>query len=38
VASLDIDDPASCLKRFRANRFVGWILLAGIVLAGAPTL
>jgi len=38
VATLDIDDPANCLTRFRANRFVGWILLAGIVGAGAPTL
>ncbi|MDH3912102.1 MAG: 4-hydroxybenzoate octaprenyltransferase [Rhodospirillales bacterium] len=36
VATLDIDDPANCLLRFRSNRFVGWILLAGIVAAGAP--
>jgi 4-hydroxybenzoate polyprenyltransferase len=36
VATLDIDDPANCLARFRSNRFVGWILLAGIVAAGAP--
>ena len=35
VATLAIDDPANCLARFRANRFVGWILLAGIVAAGA---
>jgi 4-hydroxybenzoate polyprenyltransferase len=35
VATLDIDDPANCLARFKANRFVGWILLAGIVAAGA---
>ena len=38
VATLDTDDPANCLLRFRANRFVGWILLAGIVAAGAPGL
>ncbi len=38
VTALDIDDPASCLALFRSNRFVGWILLLGIVLAGAPTL
>jgi 4-hydroxybenzoate polyprenyltransferase len=25
------DDPADCLAKFRANRFVGWLLLAGIV-------
>jgi 4-hydroxybenzoate polyprenyltransferase len=36
VATLDADDPANCLTRFRSNRFVGWILLAGIVAAGAP--
>jgi 4-hydroxybenzoate polyprenyltransferase len=28
---LRIDDPADCLAKFRANRFVGWLLLAGIV-------
>ncbi len=38
VATLDLDDSASCLGRFRSNRFVGWILLAGIVAAGALTL
>ncbi len=31
VASLDMDDSANCLTRFRANRFVGWLLLAGIL-------
>ena len=36
VATLDIDDPANCLLRFRANRFVGWLLLAGI--AGGASL
>jgi 4-hydroxybenzoate polyprenyltransferase len=35
VASLDIDDPAGCLTRFRSNRYTGWILLAGILAAGA---
>ncbi len=35
VASLDIDDPAGCLTRFKSNRHAGWILLAGIVAAGA---
>ena len=38
IATLRIDDPAHCLMLFKANRFVGWILLAGIVAAGAPTL
>jgi hypothetical protein len=35
VATLDIDDPAGCLARFKANRHAGWILLAGILAAGA---
>ncbi len=35
IATLDIDDPANCLARFRSNRATGWILLAGIVAAGA---
>ncbi len=35
VASLDIDDPAGCLVRFKLNRYAGWLLLAGILAAGA---
>jgi 4-hydroxybenzoate polyprenyltransferase len=31
AARVDIDDPADCLQKFRANRLVGWLLLAGIV-------
>ena len=31
VATLDTSDPANCLARFKANRLVGWVLLAGIV-------
>ncbi len=34
VASLEIDDPAGCLMRFKSNRYTGWILLAGILAAG----
>lgn len=37
VRTLDIDDPANCLLRFRSNRFIGWLFLAGI-LAANPTL
>ena len=33
IATLDTDDPGNCLHRFKANRHVGWLLLAGIVLA-----
>ena len=29
--AVDIDDPADCLAKFRANRIVGWLVLAGIV-------
>ncbi len=36
VTTLEIDDPGNCIVRFRANRFVGWILLAGILAGGAP--
>ncbi len=35
VASLDIDDPAGCQLRFHSNRYAGWLLLAGILAAGA---
>ena len=31
AARVDIDDPADCLAKFRSNRLVGWLLLAGIV-------
>src|SRR5438552_2444047 len=26
-----IDDPADCLAKFRSNRLVGWLVLAGII-------
>jgi 4-hydroxybenzoate polyprenyltransferase len=32
LADVDLDNPRDCLAKFRSNRFVGWILLAGIVL------
>ena len=31
VRGIDIDQPADCLARFRSNRVVGWLVLAGIV-------
>ncbi len=31
VATLDIASPANCLVRFRSNRDLGWLVLAGIV-------
>jgi 4-hydroxybenzoate polyprenyltransferase len=31
TVTVDLDNPADCLAKFRANRGIGWILLAGIV-------
>ncbi len=30
LRTLDIDDPANCLARFKSNRVVGWLLLGGL--------
>jgi 4-hydroxybenzoate polyprenyltransferase len=32
VRTVDVDDPDSCLRIFKANRVVGWLLLAGMLL------
>jgi 4-hydroxybenzoate polyprenyltransferase len=32
AARVDTENPADCLAKFRSNRLVGWLLLAGIVL------
>ncbi|MFZ5792258.1 MAG: 4-hydroxybenzoate octaprenyltransferase [Pseudomonadota bacterium] len=29
----DFDDPADCLAKFRAHRWLGWMMLAGILLS-----
>jgi 4-hydroxybenzoate polyprenyltransferase len=31
VAAVDLDDPQDCRAKFDANRWIGWLLLAGIV-------
>ena len=31
AARVAIDDPADCLGKFRSNRAVGWLMLAGII-------
>ncbi|HYM72521.1 MAG TPA: 4-hydroxybenzoate octaprenyltransferase [Stellaceae bacterium] len=31
AATVAIDDPTDCLRKFRSNRIVGWAMLAGIV-------
>jgi 4-hydroxybenzoate polyprenyltransferase len=33
AATVKVDDPADCLAKFRANRWTGWLFLAGIVAA-----
>jgi 4-hydroxybenzoate polyprenyltransferase len=31
ILTVDLDDPVDCLSKFRSNRWIGWILLVGIV-------
>jgi 4-hydroxybenzoate polyprenyltransferase len=31
AAQVETDDPADCLTKFRSNRWVGWLMLGGIV-------
>ncbi len=31
VTTLDISDPVNCLKRFKSNRDLGWLIFAGFV-------
>ena len=35
IATLDIDDPPGCLRRFKASKWTGLLLLAGILGAAA---
>ncbi len=37
AGAVNIHDPADCLSKFRANRFVGWLVLAGLVAAQIPS-
>jgi 4-hydroxybenzoate polyprenyltransferase len=37
VRTLDIDDAGNCLARFKSNRAVGWLLLAGLAADMATT-
>ncbi len=34
IRAVDLADPADCLAKFHANRWIGWILLIGIVAGG----
>ena len=38
VAGLEIDDPDDCLARFKSNRLIGWLVLLGILAAGAAAI
>jgi 4-hydroxybenzoate polyprenyltransferase len=31
IRAVDLNDPVDCLAKFHANRWIGWMLLAGIV-------
>jgi 4-hydroxybenzoate polyprenyltransferase len=31
IRAVNLDDPADCLAKFHSNRWIGWMLLAGIV-------
>jgi 4-hydroxybenzoate polyprenyltransferase len=31
LVTVDLDDPADCLAKFRSNRWIGWILLLGLI-------
>jgi 4-hydroxybenzoate polyprenyltransferase len=33
IITTDFDDPADCLAKFKAHRWLGWMLLAGILLS-----
>ena len=35
AARVNLDNPDDCLVKFRSNRWVGWLLLLGIVAAHA---
>jgi 4-hydroxybenzoate polyprenyltransferase len=35
IGTLDIDDPAGCLRRFQSNRWTGLVLFAGLLGAAA---
>jgi 4-hydroxybenzoate polyprenyltransferase len=32
IRSVDLNDAADCLEKFRSNRWIGWLLLCGIVI------
>jgi 4-hydroxybenzoate polyprenyltransferase len=31
IVTLNIHDPGNCLVRFKSNRFIGWLLLVGLI-------
>ncbi len=37
IAALDIDDPDQCLRLFKSNNVVGWLIFLGLIGGGAWT-
>ena len=35
IRTLDIDDPDQCLRLFKSNSTLGWLIFLGLVLGGA---
>lgn len=35
ILTLDTEDPQDCLNKFNSNRYVGWLLFAGLLLSNA---
>lgn len=35
ILTLNSDDPQDCLTKFKSNRYVGWLLFAGLLLSNA---
>ena len=36
IEEIDLDDPADCLARFRANRMVGLLVFAALIAGSNP--
>ena len=37
IVALDIDDPAQCLRLFKSNTVVGWLIFAGLLFGSLWT-
>jgi 4-hydroxybenzoate polyprenyltransferase len=34
IRTIDIDDPDQCLKLFKSNSIVGWLIFVGLLAGG----